>query len=179
MLKQFDVPAKGANAALSQAKAELQEMAGELDIEELETRLTSTGGDGDDDDVNDFMDELAKMSPSEHKCHSESVRPVCLVLVKLRKITFKIVNSPTKLLPAWHGVLHELKLAVRMMPHDVSTWWNSTYDMLVFALEYQKALKAMTGDLDLGLETYELTVQEWRIAEQLCDILQVHHIVPL
>ncbi|KAF8581981.1 hypothetical protein K439DRAFT_1303818, partial [Ramaria rubella] len=68
---------------------------------------------------------------------------------QLRKITFKIVKSPTKLLPAWHGVLRELKLAMHMMPRDVSTRWNLMYDMLVFAPEYQKALKAMTGDLDL------------------------------
>ncbi|KAF8581721.1 hypothetical protein K439DRAFT_1618777 [Ramaria rubella] len=63
------------------------------------------------------------------------------------------------------------------MPRNVATRWNSTYCMLVFALEYQKAVKALTGDVKLGLDGFELSAQEWRIADQLCDILQVHHTV--
>ena len=37
------------------------------------------------------------------------------------------------------------------MPRDVSTRWNSTYDMIVFALEYCKAIAAMTADADNNL----------------------------
>jgi len=63
------------------------------------------------------------------------------------------------------------------MPHDVATRWNSTFDMLEFALEYQVAICTIVGDDELGLDKYELTAQEWRITEQLCKVLQVNHIL--
>ena len=37
------------------------------------------------------------------------------------------------------------------MPHDVSTRWNSTFDMLDFAINYRKAIDAMTDKRKLGL----------------------------
>jgi hypothetical protein len=37
-------------------------------------------------------------------------------------------------------------LAICMMPHNVTTWWNLTYDMLVFALEYRNAINEILGD---------------------------------
>jgi hypothetical protein len=46
------------------------------------------------------------------------------------------------------------------MPHDVSTWWNSTFDMLSFAIDNQKALKLITGDIELNLHKYELRRDE-------------------
>lgn len=61
------------------------------------------------------------------------------------------------------------------MPRDVATRWNSTYEMLVFALEYRKAVDAMTGDRQLGLRNYEMSEEEWRNAEELRDILKVSH----
>jgi hypothetical protein len=41
----------------------------------------------------------------------------------------------TKLLPAWHDYLEEFELGDRIMLCDVSTHWNSTFDMLNFAIE--------------------------------------------
>jgi len=35
-------------------------------------------------------------------------------------------------------------MAPKMIPQDVSTSWNSTFDMLDMALEYQKVVIAMT-----------------------------------
>ncbi len=61
------------------------------------------------------------------------------------------------------------------MPRDVCTCWNSTYDMLRFALKYEKAIKYMTQTWDLGLQEYELSPQEWRLAQQLADMLKVSH----
>lgn len=59
------------------------------------------------------------------------------------------------------------------MPRDVSTRWNSTYDMLKFALDYRVALDAITGERDMKLWKYELKDTEWHIAGQLRDILEV------
>jgi hypothetical protein len=66
-----------------------------------------------------------------------------------------------------------LDLAERKMPRDVSTRWNSTYDMLDFAVGYQSAIDDMTGDKSTNLRKYELDDGEWKIAEQLRDTLRV------
>ena len=54
------------------------------------------------------------------------------------------------------------------------THWNSTYDMLHFALEYQPAIQMLTGNRCHKLQAYELSKREWTIASQLCDVLKVH-----
>lgn len=64
-------------------------------------------------------------------------------------------------------------MAHRIMPRDVATRWNSTYDMLAFALEYRQAIDDITGDRSLGLRNFELNEKEWEIAEQLCNVLKV------
>ena len=53
------------------------------------------------------------------------------------------------------------------MPQDVLTRWNSTYDMLNFAVGYQLAIDDMTGDKTTNLCKYELDDGEWKIVEQL------------
>lgn len=65
------------------------------------------------------------------------------------------------------------------MPRDVSTRWNSTYDMLKFALDYRVALDAITGERDMKLRKYELNDTDWDIAGQLRDILEVFFIQKL
>ena len=59
------------------------------------------------------------------------------------------------------------------MPRDVSTQWNSTYDMLDFATQYCAALDIMTADRDMNLRKFELTKKEWGMASELCEVLQV------
>ena len=92
---------------------------------------------------------------------------------QLRKIAFKVINSSTLILPAWQEMLEELKMKDRIIPHDVATCWNLTYDMLRFALEYRKAIDILTADRNNNLQSYELSKQEWTIVAQLCDILKV------
>ena len=58
------------------------------------------------------------------------------------------------------------------MPRDVSTRWNSTYDMLAFAVKYRLVLKSLTSELSNGLRDYELSDEEWTIATQLRDTLK-------
>jgi hypothetical protein len=59
------------------------------------------------------------------------------------------------------------------MPRDVKTRWNSTFDMLNFAVEYQTALDQLAGERASNLRQYEMGQDEWRIARQLRDVLKV------
>ena len=59
------------------------------------------------------------------------------------------------------------------MPQDVSTCWNSTFDMLEFTIQYCIAIDAMTAVHKSDLWKYELVSAEWMIAAELWDILKV------
>lgn len=59
------------------------------------------------------------------------------------------------------------------MPRDVATRWNSTFDMLEFALEYRTAIDRITDKCKLGLGEYELDDEEWILAKELHDVLKV------
>jgi hypothetical protein len=61
-----------------------------------------------------------------------------------------------------------------MMPRDVSTRWNSTYDMVEFAIEYRAALNTMTADRDMNLRKFELSKKEWGMVTELSEVLRVH-----
>ena len=62
------------------------------------------------------------------------------------------------------------------MPRDVATRWNSTFDMLQFALRYRTPLDDLTGIREMKLRSYELSEEEWKIAEQLAGVLDVSYI---
>ena len=62
---------------------------------------------------------------------------------------------------------------MRIMPRDVRTRWNSTYDMLKFALEYKEGIKMLTSDLTNGLRKYELDEEEWVLVKELVNTLKV------
>lgn len=66
-----------------------------------------------------------------------------------------------------------MTLKVTNMPHDVSTRWNSTFDMLEYALNHRKAVDSVTQDRALGLRKFELDDSEWVLLEQLHDVLKV------
>ena len=92
-------------------------------------------------------------------------------------MAFKIVHSSTILLPAWKVCLEELKLPLRLISRDVTTRWNSTYDMLCFIVKYRTAVEHITSDRKNDLRRFELTEDEWVIASELCDTLKVHGIL--
>ena len=64
-------------------------------------------------------------------------------------------------------------LSVRIMPRDVSTRWNSTYEMLKFAYLYREAIDKITGERAMKLRDYELLESEWDTVKQLRDSLKV------
>ena len=49
-------------------------------------------------------------------------------------------------------------LLIRMMPCGIATYWNSTYNMLVLALEYHEAINGITRDR--AMRKYELLEEE-------------------
>lgn len=92
---------------------------------------------------------------------------------QLRKFASKVDHSSTILLPAYKKHTVEFKLPEKLIPRDVRTRWNSTYEMLSIAVEYRKVVDAMCADRDLDLRKYELTACEWTITRQLTEVLKV------
>jgi hypothetical protein len=204
IIRQFNLPKSEATVALDEAAKELAKLAAKLEHEELMSSGSPGENEEDEDDSDGWVDEKALLSDEEQERLNKSVKPVRLMLVKvslptsflgglvnhkwqpeplphyqLRKLAYALKNSTTILLPKWFSVLEDLKLAKRMMPCDVSTRWNSTFDMLDFTLQYQTALQAISGNLDLDLRQYELDREEWKNAQQLRDILKVCYIFVL
>ena len=105
-------------------------------------------------------------------------------LFQLRKLAYAIKKSTTIILPRWYEIIELLeqaalasasknKLTVCKMPRDVSTRWNSTYDMLKFATIYCEPIDKITDDRSMKLRDYELKDDEWKIVEELRDCLKV------
>ncbi|KAF8812191.1 hypothetical protein BYT27DRAFT_7087879, partial [Phlegmacium glaucopus] len=156
----------------------IHELAGDINLEDQQTREALlddavTGEIGIDDNIDGWVDEMAALSQAEREVFQESLRPVKVLLVKVRKLAFKTINSTTILLPAWARCLKELDLEFKLIPRDVTTRWNSTHDMLSFVLEHRKAIDNYTGDRRNDLRQFELTVEEWKVIKQLCDVLEV------
>ena len=94
-------------------------------------------------------------------------------------------NSTTINHPQWVSILEEHAetckstnkkvLSIQMMPHNVSTQWNSTFNMLQFALTYHMPLDNLTGIWEMKLRSYKLSEEEWKIADQLAGILDVSY----
>ena len=69
--------------------------------------------------------------------------------------------------------MEELSLEPRMMPCDVRTRWNTTYDMLQFTYEYKDAINKITDMRKMKLQDYEIELHKWDIVKQLRDILAI------
>ncbi|TFK81778.1 hypothetical protein K466DRAFT_453724, partial [Polyporus arcularius HHB13444] len=151
----FDAEADKDDAEVDADARELAELAAGLDAEEtvMQDRTVEEGGaeDGVEDDPDDEVDAMEGMTDEERAQFVEDVRPIKLVLAKLRKLTFKIINSSTLLLPAWKKILKDLNLPEKMLPRDVKTRWNSTYDMASECLKYRAAIDRLCADQANGL----------------------------
>jgi hypothetical protein len=70
-------------------------------------------------------------------------------------------------------------LKPNLIPRDVVTRWNSTYNMLSFALKYRKAIDGITAEKVLKLRKYELDCEDWEIIEDLVSVLEVRVVIRL
>ncbi|TFK47877.1 hypothetical protein OE88DRAFT_1605874, partial [Heliocybe sulcata] len=95
-----------------------------------------------------WVDEVEPLSPAEKEDLGRAIHPLRLGLVKLRRMSYAMVRSTTLLLPAWFRALRELDRAANKMPRDVRTRWNSTFDMLAFAIEHREVIDKMTSGRD-------------------------------
>jgi len=60
-----------------------------------------------------------------------------------------------------------------MIPRDVATRWNSTYDMLRFAAKYRAPIDSITADKSVKLRKFELDDDDWTIVHDLVSVLEV------
>jgi hypothetical protein len=87
------------------------------------------------------------------------------------------------ILPEWYAILTHMAnaskekrrtpLAKRMIPRDVKTRWNYTYEMLDFAYTYRNAYDEVTANCDMSMRNHELSKEEWKIVKDLADVLKV------
>ena len=73
----------------------------------------------------------------------------------------------------WWCMCHELQLKEQLIPCDVMMHWNSTYDMLKFALAYRVVIDHITADKHLKLRRYKLDNDDWAIVKELVSVLGV------
>ncbi|KAG1812878.1 uncharacterized protein BJ212DRAFT_1242422, partial [Suillus subaureus] len=138
----FDAPKSKASMA---DDPELVKLTTDIEIEDMRTADKDPNKDAESkDDDEGWVDELYLLEEEEHKQLMDSICPLKLILAKLQKLTYKVIHLMTIILPAWKAVLEDLDLPVRIIPCDISTWWNSTYDMLDFVLTYQEGINVIT-----------------------------------
>ncbi|KAF8731042.1 hypothetical protein AX14_005280 [Amanita brunnescens Koide BX004] len=122
LISMFDIKKKKNGPSLEDLKSvdglekEIEELSENMD-QEAQAMVAETEGSNvneEADDTTGLVNIVEEMGPEERATHEGHVRPVTLVLVKLRKLAFKIINSTTNLLPAWYDVLACLKLLSKL-----------------------------------------------------------------
>ena len=76
-------------------------------------------------------------------------------------------------LPAWCKMCAAQGLKPKLMPRNVVRRWNSTHNMLSFALRYRKVIDGITAKKALKLRKFELDAEDWQIVEDLVSVLEV------
>ncbi|KAF5319873.1 hypothetical protein D9758_018909 [Tetrapyrgos nigripes] len=151
---------------------ELPELESVLDVE-----LSESECEGDDEDEEDneeeSIDEVSALTDEEKAVFEREVKKTREALQKIRGLSFSVIHSTTIALPEWKRACGRHELKPCLLPRDVKTHWNSTFDLLKFALEYRAAVDDVTGNKDLAYRKYELTSKEWEILEDLKYVLEV------
>ncbi|KAK7047838.1 hypothetical protein VNI00_006166 [Paramarasmius palmivorus] len=102
----------------------------------------------DDVEEEEVLDAKSLLNDFETVDLETEIAPIQQALLKICTISFKVIHSITKLLPAWCALLTERGLPIRIIPRDVRTRWNLTFTMLEFALAYRDAINALTSDVE-------------------------------
>ncbi|TFK68646.1 hypothetical protein BDN72DRAFT_741535, partial [Pluteus cervinus] len=97
-----------------------------------------------DDNVDGWVDEVDELEPNEAMDLNLNKKPVTKILCKMRTLSYKTVNSTTKLLPLWYAALEKHGLEKVLLPRDVPTRWNSTCGLLEVACDNKAAVDEIT-----------------------------------
>lgn len=154
------------------------------------------GGDGeeDEDDPDDGIDELEELGAESEvkfiqdtKAIREMIDKVCACFLhpillftfpQVCLLAFVIIHLSTKLLPSWRSLCIQQKRKPCLIPCDVVTQWNSTYNMLRLTLNYRAPIDAIMADKSLKLRKYELDDIHWKIVGDLVSVLEVMLLFP-
>jgi|SRR5882724_1804065 len=85
----------------------------------------------------------------------------------------QITQSTIIALLEWQHICKQKHLKPNLIPQDVSTQWNLTYDMSSFVVKYWDAIDSVMADKYLKLQKFELYNNDWKIVEDLVLVLQV------
>ncbi|PBK81823.1 hypothetical protein ARMGADRAFT_860374, partial [Armillaria gallica] len=104
-------------------------------------------------DTEGLVDVMAALSDEDHQKWQQDIKSIQIALAKaqLHKLSFKIIHSSTILLPQWKEILDEDKLKQKILPQDISTCQNSTFDIITAFLEYKPAVKKTTTEQENDL----------------------------
>ena len=69
-------------------------------------------------------------------------------------------------------------MLIKIILHDVSTNWNSMFDVADIMCEYPVAIEAITNKQRLWLTDLALDDHKWDLLKQLCGVLKVCQSMP-
>ncbi|KAF7762398.1 hypothetical protein Agabi119p4_8991 [Agaricus bisporus var. burnettii] len=145
----------------------------EADIVEGEAQDEENERGLETDNVDGWVDERDIMNGGQLAELDTNVEPARQMLSKVRKLAYAVKNSSTSHLPRWKRYCREAGLEEQILPRDMKTRWNSTYLMLVAAVDYRAVYNRLVRHDEAGLREYELSRVEWKIAEELRDVLKI------
>ena len=92
----------------------------------------------------------------------------------MRKI-FKVIRSSPARVEKYEQFSHDLGISSTSMPNsDISTRWNSTYDMLSKACEKKTVLQKIAMFVLTGRpnEHYLISNEEWQLVSDFTTVLE-------
>ncbi|KAJ3764849.1 hypothetical protein FB446DRAFT_795655 [Lentinula raphanica] len=99
-----------------------------------------------------------------------SLPPPC----QTRKVLFKIIHSTTLLLPRrWWEQVAGTEFDGQVIPRDVATCWDSTFDMLTAFLQLKEHIVQFLDQSLNGLSDYALDEEEWDAIKDLVSVLKI------